>query len=98
MKDAQERVRRFHEAMARIGARGDVGDFSDPFIEAGAAADLRSRLQLEECIELCIAVDRRRGSNRKPDAEELEELARQLRRIADQADNVATFIRVELMP
>lgn len=56
MKEAQERVRHFHEAMARMGARGDVGNFADPYIATGDASDLRSRLQIEECIELCIAL------------------------------------------
>lgn len=56
MKEAQERVRRFHEDMAKVGAHGDIGDFSDPYIPPGEVSDLRSRLQIEECIELCIAL------------------------------------------
>jgi predicted HAD superfamily Cof-like phosphohydrolase len=54
MKEAQARVRRFHEAMAQAGAH--IGDFADPYIGRGDAANLRSRLQIEECIELCIAL------------------------------------------
>lgn len=55
MKEAQERVRRFHEAMAKLGARGDVGDFASPGL-SDDAAELRARLLMEECVETCMAL------------------------------------------
>lgn len=56
MKQAQERVRRFREGMAACGASGAMGDFTEPYIDVGEDADLCSRLQIEECLELCVAL------------------------------------------
>lgn len=52
MKEAQERVRRFHEAMS---GRGDIGDLSNPGLTEEASA-LRARLLMEECVEACLAL------------------------------------------
>lgn len=56
MKHAQERVRRFHEAMAKLGARGDIGDTENPGIFDREAAMLRARMLLEECTETMVAL------------------------------------------
>jgi predicted HAD superfamily Cof-like phosphohydrolase len=56
MREAQERVRRFHEAMAKLGARGDIGDLANPGIDNREAACLRARLLLEECTETMVAL------------------------------------------
>lgn len=56
MRKEQERVRWFHEAMAKLGARGDVGDMSNPGIRDRAAALLRARLLLEECTETMVSL------------------------------------------
>lgn len=56
MRQAQDRVRRFHEAMARLGARGDVGDSANPGITDRDCAALRARMLLEECTETMVAL------------------------------------------
>ena len=57
MREPQDRVRRFHEAMAQLGARGDVGDPRDIGAHFGDdAAELRARLIMEEAVEACIAL------------------------------------------
>jgi predicted HAD superfamily Cof-like phosphohydrolase len=56
MRQAQDRVRRFHEAMAKMGARGDIGDQENPGITDRACATLRARMLLEECTETMVAL------------------------------------------
>jgi predicted HAD superfamily Cof-like phosphohydrolase len=66
MREAQERVRRFHDAMAKLGARlsGAVGDPEYPGIVDPALARLRSNLLLEECTETMISLVGREETER----------------------------------
>lgn len=56
MRQAQDRVRHFHEAMAKMGARGDIGDPENPGITDRDSAMLRARMLLEECTETMVAL------------------------------------------
>jgi predicted HAD superfamily Cof-like phosphohydrolase len=56
MRRAQDRVRRFHEAMSKLGARGSVGDPQRPGCMDQAEAELRARMLLEECTETMVAL------------------------------------------
>jgi predicted HAD superfamily Cof-like phosphohydrolase len=56
MRQAQDRVLRFHEAMSKLGARGDIGDPQNPGITNSQCATLRARMLLEECTETMVAL------------------------------------------
>lgn len=66
MREDQDRVRRFHEAMAKLGARlsGAVGDIACPGIHDPALARLRSTLLLEECTETMVSLVGREETER----------------------------------
>jgi predicted HAD superfamily Cof-like phosphohydrolase len=56
IRQAQDRVQRFHEAMSKLGARGDIGDPQNPGITDSQCATLRARMLLEECTETMVAL------------------------------------------
>lgn len=56
MREAQGRVRRFHEAMHAKGAKAPIGDAYNPGIIDRTDRELRARLILEEATEAIVAL------------------------------------------
>jgi predicted HAD superfamily Cof-like phosphohydrolase len=56
MSPDQDRVRKFHEAMAKMGGRATLGDYSAPVLPAPEECELRARLMLEEVTEAMVAL------------------------------------------
>jgi predicted HAD superfamily Cof-like phosphohydrolase len=56
MRQAQDRVRLFHEAMSKMGGRATLGDYDNPALPSPEECELRARLILEEATEAMVAL------------------------------------------